>query len=400
MALLVFKQEITNSGGTFTFDPQSWGGGGAIIYLYITAPVTLSNDATVNITSNTNAGETILVIQDFGSTMDVGSKRLSINSPLASVSFPDNWMVQTKFVHCINNYDNTLGSAETIYDLRNSNGLNASAFIQAATLGLTEMADLTRGSIILGNSSARPSALSIGTANYLLKSDGTDAAWSLISNTSIDAAAAIARTKLASGSNNHVLINTNAGVMSSEAQLANSRGGTGQDSSAATGIARVIAGTWSFLSAITAALGGTGIDTSASTGFPSIATGTWSAGALTDVRDRTLSFEADGQGTLEMTFPFPCIVTAIDVEVNNTLAGIDVGEITFQDNSATALAGSSLTAGVLTLAIGATVGTNYTTTVTANGTFAAGQKLKMITAKTTPGGNVTAQISYTRLTRS
>lgn len=43
----------------------------------------------------------------------------------------------------------------------------------------------------------------------------------------VNASAAIARSKLASGSNDHVLINNGSGVMSSEAQLAVSRGGTG-----------------------------------------------------------------------------------------------------------------------------------------------------------------------------
>lgn len=59
-------------------------------------------------------------------------------------------------------------------------------------------------------------------------------------------------------------------------QLAAARGGTGLDTSASTGIARVSSGTWSILAILTAALGGTGIDTSASTGVPTIASGTWS----------------------------------------------------------------------------------------------------------------------------
>lgn len=54
-----------------------------------------------------------------------------------------------------------------------------------------------------------------------------------LTNTQINAAAAIARTKLASGTADHVLINSALGVMSSEAQLAISRGGTGQGSKTA-----------------------------------------------------------------------------------------------------------------------------------------------------------------------
>jgi hypothetical protein len=49
-----------------------------------------------------------------------------------------------------------------------------------------------------------------------------------IENADIKAGAGIARNKLASGSNSHVLINDGSGVMTSEAQLDPARGGTGQ----------------------------------------------------------------------------------------------------------------------------------------------------------------------------
>jgi hypothetical protein len=51
----------------------------------------------------------------------------------------------------------------------------------------------------------------------------------------INASAAIARTKIASGSANHVVINDGSGVLSSEAQLSLARGGTASDLSAAAG---------------------------------------------------------------------------------------------------------------------------------------------------------------------
>ena len=53
-----------------------------------------------------------------------------------------------------------------------------------------------------------------------------------IENADIKAAAAIARTKLASGSVSHVLVNDGSGVMTSEAQLDRTRGGTGVSSTA------------------------------------------------------------------------------------------------------------------------------------------------------------------------
>jgi len=64
---------------------------------------------------------------------------------------------------------------------------------------------------------ALPTAITIASANIV---DGS------IVNIDINASAAIARTKLASGSNSHVIINDGSGVLSSEAQLAISRGGT------------------------------------------------------------------------------------------------------------------------------------------------------------------------------
>lgn len=53
-------------------------------------------------------------------------------------------------------------------------------------------------------------------------------------NSDISASAAITRSKLATGTTNHVVINDGSGVMSSEAQLSVSRGGTGVDASTVT----------------------------------------------------------------------------------------------------------------------------------------------------------------------
>lgn len=60
----------------------------------------------------------------------------------------------------------------------------------------------------------------------------------------------INRNNIALGTPNHVLVNTAGGVMSSLSTLNPSQGGTGQNTSASTGIARVTAGTWSVASNI------------------------------------------------------------------------------------------------------------------------------------------------------
>lgn len=54
-----------------------------------------------------------------------------------------------------------------------------------------------------------------------------------IVNADINAAAAIARSKMASGPASHVVVNDGSGVLSSEAQLAITRGGTGQSTATA-----------------------------------------------------------------------------------------------------------------------------------------------------------------------
>jgi hypothetical protein len=64
---------------------------------------------------------------------------------------------------------------------------------------------------------------------------GVWSAGAVIVNADIDAAAAIARSKLANGTANHVVINGPGGVMTSEALLATSRGGTGVDLSVVVG---------------------------------------------------------------------------------------------------------------------------------------------------------------------
>lgn len=115
--------------------------------------------------------------------------------------------------------------------------------------GGTGLSSYTQGDMLYYASSTALSKLAIGSSNKVITSSGTAPAWNLIVNANIDAAAAIAysklnlatsivnadvsasaaidRSKLASGSASHVLINDGSGVMSSEAALAITRGGTG-----------------------------------------------------------------------------------------------------------------------------------------------------------------------------
>jgi hypothetical protein len=75
-------------------------------------------------------------------------------------------------------------------------------------------------------------ALGAGNAALVMNAGGTAYQWAAIVDANISGSAAIARTKLASGSASHVLVNDGSGNVSSEAQLATSRGGTGVNSTA------------------------------------------------------------------------------------------------------------------------------------------------------------------------
>ncbi|HMY90884.1 MAG TPA: hypothetical protein PLM85_09570 [Nitrosomonas sp.] len=124
------------------------------------------------------------------------------------------------------------GASSPSYALITNNSVDASAAIAR-----TKLASGTASHVLINDGSGVMSSearLSLsrtadGTNNYVLiaAGAGVSPAYGLITNSNLDAAAAIARTKIAAGSANHVIINDGAGNLSSEAQLSVSRGGTG-----------------------------------------------------------------------------------------------------------------------------------------------------------------------------
>ncbi len=60
------------------------------------------------------------------------------------------------------------------------------ADIQDNAVTLAKMAGLARGKIIYGDSSGDPAALAVGSANYFLKTDGTDISWAAAPATALD----------------------------------------------------------------------------------------------------------------------------------------------------------------------------------------------------------------------
>lgn len=124
------------------------------------------------------------------------------------------------------------GASSPSYALITNNSVDA-----AAAIARTKLASGTASHVLINDGSGVMSSearLSLsrtadGTNNYVLiaAGAGVSPAYGLITNSNLDAAAAIARTKIAAGSANHVVINDGSGNLSSEAQLSVSRGGTG-----------------------------------------------------------------------------------------------------------------------------------------------------------------------------
>lgn len=104
---------------------------------------------------------------------------------------------------------------------------------------------LANSAIFVGNAASIATAVAmsgdatISNLGLLTITDGA------VTNAKVNAAAAIDRSKLGTSTANHVVINSGTGAFSSEAQLATSRGGTGQDFSASTGLVKVASGTMS-----------------------------------------------------------------------------------------------------------------------------------------------------------
>ena len=120
----------------------------------------------------------------------------------------------------------TVNSSDVL--LFNSNTIYHSGNTVAVADGGTGLNSYTTGDLLYASASTTLAKLGIGTQHYVLNSTGSAPAWALIDNDNVDASAAIARSKLANGTADHVIINDGSGAFSSEASLAISRGGTGQ----------------------------------------------------------------------------------------------------------------------------------------------------------------------------
>lgn len=105
--------------------------------------------------------------------------------------------------------------------------LASSSGIVPATAGGTGQSSYTTGDTLYANGSTSLTKLNIGGSSTLYVSTGTAPQWAHVMDSMVDVGASVSRSKLAVGTAGHVVINeSGTGVMSSEATLATSRGGT------------------------------------------------------------------------------------------------------------------------------------------------------------------------------
>jgi hypothetical protein len=128
----------------------------------------------------------------------------------------------------------TLGTGTVV----TATGIIGEAQIKSdARIELSKLENLSPGQAIIGSTSGRPTARTI-LGDVAVNSTGvTSINPGVIVDGDVNESAAITRSKLApgaSGEENHVLINNVSGVMSSEARLSPSRGGTGVDNTNGT----------------------------------------------------------------------------------------------------------------------------------------------------------------------
>jgi len=340
---------ITAAGATITVDVEY--PIDVVILAPSSAPLTMAGNIVVNFSGTPSDGQQIIVAWGYfdlnGNTMTINGA--SVNDLQASLA---NGQISFGYVDggWRRNYATSLSLTQA---------LDASILVDE-TVTLAKLEDLASSQIIVGDGTNRPAAVSV-TGDVTISNAGVTAIGAgKITNTMVNSSAAIARTKLASGTADHVLINDGSGVMSSIAQVKTDNGGTGQD-------------------------------TSASTGFATVSAGTWSVGSITEVITCQVSFETGELGDFKITLPYACTVTGIYAYAIKAIAATDNATIVPKNN-----AGTTMTSGTITFTASDPRGTAYTSTPSASNTFTAGQILTLTTAKTTAGGKVLVSVTVTR----
>lgn len=349
---------LTAAGGTFNVNhlPLT-----QIVAINTVSSIVLANDVTIQTTGIPAAGESVVFMWFWASgNIDLNGHNFTVNGQ----TYTQQQLDCPAYIYLTS--INGLGTGYQYYvpDITYGQSVDGGSLVDESVT-LSKLEDLTSAQIIVGDGSNRPAAVAVTGDIAITNAGVTSIAAGVIVNADVNASAAIDRSKLATGTADHVVINSNTGAFSSEAQLDPVRGGNGQDFSAATGFQ-----TWS--------------------------AGTASVGAISEVITLMVSFEAAGGtspsvGDFKIKMPYAGTVTEIYAYATKAIAGTDNGTIVPKDNG-----GTTMTSGTITFTASDARGTAYTSTPSANNTFAAGDLLTFTTAKTTAGGIVQLSITVTR----
>lgn len=364
---LVFKEEITNAGLALTYDPQGWGGGDAILFLYTSAPVTLGADIDVTLSTPMGLGKTFTII-NVATDVTRNGRRLDLTLSLpGSRSVTDDWEFLMPFVLSATNVDDSQYATGLWFDFMAANGgMDGNYVLLDGSVPLAKLVDLTAGRIILGDAANRPTETALSGDIAITSAGVTSISAGVIVNADINAAAAIALSKLAALTASKVAVTDGSGIITTANQLS-------------------------------ALLGGNGIDNSAATGFPVWTAGSQSVGAIGEQEVIDVSFEAaagvvPSVGDFKIKMGYAGTVTNIYAYATKAIAATDVATITPKDNAGTTMTVTT----PISFAAADVRGTAYSSAVTANNTFIAGDILTLTSAKTTAGGWAKVTLSITR----
>lgn len=373
MAATILVQ-IGNSGGNVVIDGEALQSSEVVVEFF-SAGATLANDFHFEINPPAPDGTIINYILVLNTPFDLNGHTFDIDGvfftqDLIDVGYPY-W---GRKYYGPQGYGGTVWSGDNLFY-----GYLNPALLPDSGLTLAKFPNLTRGSILLGNSSNRPAAFDAKTSGQILIGNGTDLTSvavtgdvtitsggvtsigaGVIVNADINASAAIALSKLAALTASKPVVTNGSGVLTTANQISPAFGGTGQDFSA-------------------------------STGFATAAAGTFSVGAISETIQLQVSFESGYQGDFKIKMPYAGTVTGIYAYAIKAIAGTDNGTIVAKNNG-----GTTMTDGTITYTASDARGTAYTVSPSANNTFAAGDLLTFTTAKVTAGGVVQLSITVTR----
>lgn len=345
--------EFTTSGGTLEVDPKYVD---VLVLKPATSPITMAGNTEINFIGTPDEGETITII--WNGSIVTGAFGFSINS-LSLGGVP-----MSKKGALVFTYVGGAWISAYVPDLNQTGLLNGNV-LRDGSVDLAAIKSGASANIIVANAGGVPVYVVLSGDATISNAGALTIANNAITNAKIAAAAAIARTKLASGTPNFILVNDGAGVMGESQFVPKANGGFGASVAAATGFSKWNAGT-SDISATSFTI-------------PLLVSFEAVGGIVPSVGD--FKIKMSGSGT----------VTEIYAEAVSAIGATNSGTITAKNG-----AGTGMTSGVVTFLASDPRGTAYTVTPSANNSFVDGDILTFTTAKGTAGGMVQLSIKISR----